>query len=66
MKIPEGTQIVYADTSYFYAALDRRDRDHDRARALARQIQEQGVGIVTTWEVIVETVTLLRYRAIAT
>lgn len=62
MSIPEGTQVVYADTSYFYAALDGRDRDHGRARVLARQIQEQSIGIVTTWEVIVETVTLLRYR----
>ncbi|MDE2180340.1 MAG: type II toxin-antitoxin system VapC family toxin [candidate division NC10 bacterium] len=62
MSISEGTQVVYADTSYFYATLDSRDRDHGRAQALAHQIQEQGVGIVTTWEVIVETVTLLRYR----
>lgn len=62
MTIPEGTQVVYADTSYFYAALDHRDRDHDRAQALARHVQERGVGIVTTWEVVVETVTLLRYR----
>ncbi|NJD67861.1 MAG: hypothetical protein C3F12_12465 [Candidatus Methylomirabilota bacterium] len=62
MTIPEGTQVVFADTSYFYAALDRRDRDHGRAQALVRQVEEHSVGIATTWEVIVETVTLLRYR----
>lgn len=38
MNIPEGTQVVYADTSYFYAALDRRDRDRNRAQALARHV----------------------------
>lgn len=48
MNIPEGTRVVYANTSYLYAALDRRDRDHNRTPALARQVQEQGVGIVTT------------------
>ena len=62
MSIPEGTRIVYADTSFFYATLDRRDRCYSRARTLVRQIQEWRIGIVTTWEVVVETVTLLRYR----
>lgn len=27
--------------------MDRRDRDHDRAQALARHVQERGVGIVS-------------------
>jgi predicted nucleic acid-binding protein len=62
MRIPEGTRTVFADTSFFYATLDRRDRDHGRARDLARSIQEREIGVVTTWEVVVETVTLLRYR----
>ncbi|HWQ70533.1 MAG TPA: PIN domain-containing protein [Patescibacteria group bacterium] len=62
MSIPEGTRTVFADTSFFYAALDRRDRDHGRARDLAHSIQQQRIGVATTWEVVVETVTLLRYR----
>lgn len=62
MSIPEGTRTVFADTSFFYAALDRRDRDHSRACDLVRSIQEREIGVVTTWEVVVETVTLLRYR----
>lgn len=62
MSIPEGTRTVFADTSFFYAALDRRDRDHGRACDFARSIQERDIGVVTTWEVVVETVTLLRYR----
>ena len=62
MSIPEGTRTVYADTSFFYAAIDRRDRNHTRAEVLSREIREQSVEVVTTWEVVVETVTLLRYR----
>jgi len=62
MSIPEGTRIVYADTSFFYAKLDSRDRSYTRAGNLLRQIQERRIGVVTTWEVVVETVTLLRYR----
>jgi predicted nucleic acid-binding protein len=62
MRIPDGTRILYADTSFFYAALDPRDRFHARARTLTREVEERGIGIVTTWEVVVETVTLLRYR----
>ncbi len=62
MSISEGTQTVFADTSFFYATLDRRDRDHSRAKNLARQIQECGIGVVTTWEIVVETVALIRYR----
>ena len=62
MSIPEGIRTVFADTSFFYAALDRRDRNHGRAERLSRQIQEQGIELVTSWEVVVETVTLLRYR----
>ncbi len=52
----------FCDTSFFYALLDRRDRDHPAARALAEWVQNKQVPLVTTWEVIVETVTLLRYR----
>lgn len=62
MSISEGTRTVFADTSFFYSMLDRRDRNHSRADALSRQMQERSIALVTTWEVIVETVTLLRYR----
>ncbi len=62
MSIPQGTRIIYGDTSFFYAALDPRDRFHERARSLTREIEDLGIEIATTWEVVVETVTLLRYR----
>lgn len=53
---------LFCDTSFFYAVLDRRDRDHMKARKLAEGIQRRGIPMITTWEVVVETVTLLRYR----
>jgi predicted nucleic acid-binding protein len=53
---------LFTDTSFFYTLLDRRDRDHGVAKALAAWVQDQQVPLVTTWEIVVETVTLLRYR----
>ena len=53
---------LFADTSFFYAVLDRRDRDHLAASRLAQFVQERQIPLITTWEIIVETVTLLRYR----
>lgn len=55
-------RALFCDTSFFYAALDSRDRDHPLAKKLSKSIQEKQVPLITTWEVIVETVTLLRYR----
>jgi predicted nucleic acid-binding protein len=52
----------FCDTSFFYALLDRRDHDHPVAKALAAWVQDRQVPLITTWEVVVETVTLLRYR----
>lgn len=58
----EGIKALFCDTSFFYALLDKRDRDHPAAGKLARSIQKRAIPLITTWEVIVETVTLLRYR----
>lgn len=55
-------QRVYADTSYYYAVADARDAHHATARAVSQRVAEQGWGVVSSWEVIVETITLLRYR----
>jgi len=62
MSIREGTRTVYDDTSIFYSTLDLRDRISTMAGNLLRQIQEWRIGVVTTWEVVVKTVTLPRYR----
>lgn len=56
-----GLKGLFCHTSFFYAALDKRDRDHLEAIKLAKSIQKKQIPLFTTWEVIVETVTLLRY-----
>lgn len=53
---------LFGDTSFFYATLDPRDRDHAEARALTEAIERRQIPLITTWEIVVETVTLLRYR----
>ena len=53
---------LFCDTSFFYACLDKRDHDHHVAKALAIWVEDQQVPLVTTWEIVVETLTLLRYR----
>lgn len=62
MPVLEGVRFCFADTSFFYATLDSRDRDHSAAKRLASLIRSRGIATVTTWEIIMETVTLLRYR----
>ena len=53
---------VFCDTSFFYASLDNRDVNYPRARALLEEAATAGVVFYCTWDIISETVTLLRYR----
>jgi len=53
---------VFCDTSFFYAALDPSEVNHRRARALAQEAAATRVSLLTTWDVVSETLTLLRYR----
>ena len=53
---------VFCDTSYFYACVDIDDGYHRRALDLAGAAANRGTQLWTTWDVISETVTLLRYR----
>jgi predicted nucleic acid-binding protein len=53
---------VFCDTSYFYACVDTDDAYHRRALALADEAATRRTQLWTTWDVISETVTLLRYR----
>ena len=53
---------LFCDTSFFYACLDRGDANHDRARALAEDAAASRAGFWTTWDIVSETVTLLRHR----
>lgn len=52
----------FCDTSFFYACLDPSDGNHRHAKALAAAMAATGTALYTTWDVIGETVTLLRYR----
>ena len=53
---------VFCDTSFFYACLDPGDAHHPDARSLVAEATSSQVELSTTWDVISETVTLLRYR----
>jgi len=53
---------LFCDTSFFYACLDPNDANHGRAQELNDEAAAFDVGFFTTWDVVSETVTLLRYR----
>ena len=53
---------LFCDTSYFYACADRGDAFHRAAVTLAGDAADRGTQLWTTWDVIGETVTLLRCR----
>lgn len=55
-------KLVFCDTSFFYACLDPKDANHATARALVTESASVGTTLCTTWDIISETVTLLRYR----
>lgn len=57
-----GARSVFGDTSYFYALADSRDEHHWRALELSEEVAELRIEVATTWDVVVESVTLLRYR----
>jgi predicted nucleic acid-binding protein len=52
---------AFCDTSFFYPCLDARDINHQAA--LAALEGAEGTILCTTWDVISETLTLLRYRS---
>ncbi len=58
----QGLRRVFCDTSFFYSCFDPKERSHSRARELATEAAEAGSILASTWDVISETVTLLRYR----
>lgn len=53
---------LFCDTSFFYACLDPNDTDHDRAEELTDDAAVSAVAFFTTWDIVSETITLLRYR----
>ncbi|MFB6357143.1 MAG: type II toxin-antitoxin system VapC family toxin [bacterium] len=61
MAHPEYERL-FCDTSYFYALLDSRDEFHSQALGLSKEIEEYQIPLFASWEVVQETITLLRYR----
>jgi predicted nucleic acid-binding protein len=57
-----GARSVFGDTSYFYALADSKDEHHWRALELSEEVAELRIEVATTWDVVVESVTMLRYR----
>jgi predicted nucleic acid-binding protein len=53
---------LFCDTSFFYACLDPDDVNHDRAKELVEAAAASRGIFLVTWDIISETVTLLRYR----
>lgn len=53
----------YCDTSFFFASLSPHDSNYERAGEFLEYCGKNNVTLITTWDVISETVTLLRYRA---
>jgi len=60
--LPSDAREVFCDTSFFYAAIDPDDVNHTRARAINQQLAQHRILQHTTWDIISETVTLLRYH----
>lgn len=53
---------IFSDTSFFYACFDPRDVNHQQAADLAAEAAAAGSRLYVTWDIISETLTLLRYR----
>ena len=59
MALPDR---LFCDTSFFYACLDPHDTNHDRAEELTADAVTSATILFSTWDIISETITLLRYR----
>lgn len=58
----QGIVRLFCDTSFFYACLDNQDAHHARARTLVTEAVAARVLFYSTWDIVSETVTLLRYH----
>jgi predicted nucleic acid-binding protein len=54
---------VFADTSYFFALLHPHDSNHEKAVEISQAVTSLKLNVYTTWDVVVETVAILRYRS---
>lgn len=53
---------LFCDTSFFYACLDSGDVNHVRAVEVIDEAAACAAIFCTTWDIVSETITLLRYR----
>jgi predicted nucleic acid-binding protein len=53
---------LFCDTSFFYACFDTHDVNHEQAKQLSEEAATVGSALYVTWDIISETLTLLRYR----
>lgn len=60
MNLPENK--AFCDTSFFFASLCPHDANFEKAGVLLEYCRDNAVTLYTTWDIISETVTLLRYR----
>lgn len=61
MNLPQNR--AFCDTSFFFASLYPNDSNYYKAGEILNYCQENKITLCTTWDIISETVTLLRYRA---
>jgi predicted nucleic acid-binding protein len=63
LSLAGSSHKVFADTSYFFALLDPRDSNHEKAVEVSEAVANMGLNVYTTWDVVMEAVALLRCRA---
>lgn len=61
MNLPQNK--AFCDTSFFFASLSPDDSNYSRAGEILEFFRENKISFYTTWDIISETITLLRYRA---
>ena len=61
--MPAWPERIYCDTSFFFACLEGRDANHLTALRWLEQSIRRPAAFWTTWDVISETVTLLRRKS---
>jgi predicted nucleic acid-binding protein len=54
---------IFCDTSFFFACLEPRDQSHAPALLWLKASQQHKSVFVTTWDILSETVTLLRRKS---
>ena len=53
---------AFCDTSFFFASLYPADVNYERAGQILKEALDQKISLLTTWDIISETATLLLYR----